>query len=293
MSAISDFRRDRLSGELVSRFAPLAVLLALMVVIAVNAPSFATPQTFAVVLADTAVLFMLAAGVTFVILLGAIDLSIQSVASLSSVILAQTLPRFGLFAFVLAIGSGLLFGIASGIVHVKLRVPSFVATLAMGGVASGLALLASSGRAITVEETGRASAAWINQSVVGAPVVVLISIVVGLVCYGVLHYSRFGRYCIAVGAGEPAAWAAGVDVERTKIMAFAASGLLAALAGANSGRTPFERIADACKPAAFAGNRLCYRRGHGDHWRPRGYWPHGDWRADRVDRTDRHDLCGC
>ncbi len=232
MSAISDFRRDRLSGELVSRFAPLAVLLALMVVIAVNAPSFATPQTFAVVLADTAVLFMLAAGVTFVILLGAIDLSIQSVASLSSVILAQTLPRFGLFAFVLAIGSGLLFGIASGIVHVKLRVPSFVATLAMGGVASGLALLASSGRAITVEETGRASAAWINQSVVGAPVVVLISIVVGLVCYGVLHYSRFGRYCIAVGAGEPAAWAAGVDVERTKIMAFAASGLLAALAGA-------------------------------------------------------------
>jgi ribose transport system permease protein len=225
-------RPDRIAGELVGRFAPLAVLLALIVFVGVNAPSFATPETFAVVLADTAVLFILAAGVTFVILLGAIDLSIQSVASLSSVILAQTLPRFGLFAFALATGSGLLFGIASGIVHIKLRVPSFVATLAMGGVASGLALLASSGRAITIEEAGRASASWINHTLAGVPVVVLISLVVGVSCFAVLRLSRFGRYCVAIGAGEPAAWAAGVDVERTKITAFAASGLLAALAGA-------------------------------------------------------------
>jgi ribose transport system permease protein len=209
-----------------SRFAPLAVLVVLIVLVAVNAPSFATPQTFAVVLADTAALFILAASVTFVILLGAIDLSIQSVASLSSAILAQTLPRFGLFAFVLAIASGLLFGVGSGIVHVRLRVPSFVATLAMGGVAAGLALLASSGRAITIEEAGRANAAWINHSVTGVPIVVLISVVVGVGGFGVLRYSRFGRYCLAIGAGEPAAWAAGVDVERTKIMAFAASGLL-------------------------------------------------------------------
>lgn len=231
MSAVN-FSRDRITREMARRFAPLAVLLALIVFVAVNSPSFATPQTFAVVLADTAVLFILAAGVTFVILLGAIDLSIQSVASLSSVILAQTLPRFDLFAFVLAIASGLLFGVASGIVHVRLRVPSFVATLAMGGVAAGLALLVSSGRAITIEEAGRANAAWINHSIEGVPVVVLISVVVGVGGFGVLRYSPFGRYCLAVGAGEPAAWAAGVDVERTKIMAFAASGLLAALAGA-------------------------------------------------------------
>jgi ribose transport system permease protein len=229
MSAVN-IGRDRITREMASRFAPLAVLAVLIVFVAVNAPSFATPQTFAVVLADTAVL-ILAAGVTFVILLGAIDLSIQSVASLSSVILAQTLPRFGLFAFVLAIASGLLFGVGSGIVHVRLRVPSFVATLAMGGVAAGLALLASSGRAITIEEAGRANAAWINHSIAGVPIVVLISVVVGVGGFGVLRYSRFGRYCLAIGAGEPAAWAAGVDVERTKIMAFAASGLLAAVAG--------------------------------------------------------------
>lgn len=232
MSLAGGFGRDLTKRELAAQFAPLAVLVAIIAVVAVNAPSFATPETFAVVLADTAVLFILAAGVTFVILLGAIDLSIQSVASLSSVILAQTLPRFGAFAFVLATGAGLLFGIASGVVHVKLRVPSFIATLAMGGVASGLALLVSSGRAITIEETGRASAAWVSGSVAGAPVVVLISLVLGLICFAVLRYSPFGRHCVAIGAGEPAAWAAGVAVDRTKIMAFAASGLLAAIAGA-------------------------------------------------------------
>jgi ribose transport system permease protein len=218
--------------ETARQFAPLAVLFVLILIVGVNAPSFATPQTLAIVLADTAVLFMLAAGVTFVILLGAIDLSIQSVASLSSVVLAQTLPRFGLLAFPLAIATGLVFGVASGVVHVTLRVPSFIATLAMGGVASGLALLLSSGRAITIEVGGRASAAWVNGSVAGAPVVVILSVAVGLACIAVLRYSPFGRYCVAIGAGEPAAWAAGVNVRRTKIMAFAASGLLAGLAGA-------------------------------------------------------------
>ena len=66
MSAVN-IGRDKITREMASRFAPLAVLLALIVFVAVNAPSFATPQTFAVVLADTAVLFILAAGVTFVI----------------------------------------------------------------------------------------------------------------------------------------------------------------------------------------------------------------------------------
>jgi ribose transport system permease protein len=213
-------------------FAPLAVLLALIAVVGVSAPSFVTPQTMAVVLADTAVLFILAAGVTFVILLGAIDLSIQSVASLASVVLAQTLPRLGFWAFPLAVASGLLFGLASGLVHVKLRVPSFIATLAMGGVASGLALLASHGRAITIERAGRASSEWINQSMAGVPVVVVVSALVALAGFALLRYSPFGRYCVAIGAGEPAAWAAGVDVERTKIAAFGLSGLLAGLAGA-------------------------------------------------------------
>src|SRR5689334_14691045 len=90
---------------------PPALLVALVLIIELAAPGFLTGDTLLLLLSNTAVLFILAAGVTFVILIGGIDLSIQSVASLSSVILAQLLPRFGMLAFVFAILSGLVFGI--------------------------------------------------------------------------------------------------------------------------------------------------------------------------------------
>ena len=83
---------------------------------------------------DTAVLFILATGVTFVIMLGGIDLSIQSMASLASVIVALTVARLGYGSFLLAIAIGAIAGLLSGIVHVRLKIPSFIATLAMGGV---------------------------------------------------------------------------------------------------------------------------------------------------------------
>ena len=116
---------------------PLILLVALLLIIEVAAPGFLTGETVSLLFANTAVLFILATGVTFAILLGGIDLSIQAVASLASVILAQLLPSLGLAAFPVAILSGLAFGALSGIVHVKLRVPSFVATLATGGVVTG------------------------------------------------------------------------------------------------------------------------------------------------------------
>ncbi|WP_413989556.1 ABC transporter permease [Labrys okinawensis] len=210
---------------------PLALLVALVLIIEVAAPGFLTGDTLLLLLSNTAVLFILAAGVTFVILIGGIDLSIQSVASLASVILAQLLPRVGLLAFPVAILSGFVFGLLSGYVHVRLKVPSFVATLATGGVVAGIALWVADGRAITIEEGGRANTAWINGSLGGLPTVVIIAAVIGIVAYIGLRYTRFGRYSMAIGAGEPAAIAAGINVDRTKIVAFAISGMLAAIAG--------------------------------------------------------------
>src|SRR5882724_4874696 len=223
--------RRFLDGKWVHGAIPLVLLVALLLIIEIASPGFLTGETVALLFANTAVLFILATGVTFAILLGGIDLSIQAVASLASVILAQLLPSLGFAAFPVAILSGLAFGILSGVVHVKLRVPSFVATLATGGVVTGLALWVSNGRAITIEEGGRENTAWINATVVGIPVVVLISAVIGIAAFLALRYTRFGRQAIAVGAGEPAAWAAGINVDRTKIIAFAASGMLAATAG--------------------------------------------------------------
>jgi ribose transport system permease protein len=232
VTALSQFRSwPEVSSGALRNLAPPALLLFLVVVIALFVPSFLSVETLTMVLADTAVLFVLATGETFVILLGGIDLSIQALASLASVIVAQLLPSLGLGAFPIAILAGLLFGIVSGVVHVRLRVPSFVATLASGGVVAGLALLAAHGRAITIEEAGRAHVGWINASTLGLPNVIAIAVLVGLAGFFILRYTRFGRYTVAVGAGEPAALAAGVNVNRTKIIGFAISGTLAALAG--------------------------------------------------------------
>lgn len=211
--------------------APPALLLLLVVLIEVFAPGFVTRDTLLMVLADTAVLFILATAETFVIMLGGIDLSVQALASLASVLLAQLLVPLGYLAFPIVVLAGLAFGLLSGLVHVRLKVPSFVATLATGGVVAGLALLAARGRAITIDEVGRGYASWIDATVLGLPAVVGIAALVGLLAFVGLHYTRFGRHTVAVGAGEPAARAAGVDVGRTKILAFGISGTLASIAG--------------------------------------------------------------
>ena len=211
--------------------APPALLLALVVLIEVFAPGFVTRDTLLMVLADTAVLFILATAETFVIMLGGIDLSIQALASLASVLLAQLLAPLGLLAFPVVVLAGLAFGLLSGLVHVRLKVPSFVATLATGGVVAGLALLAARGRAITIDQAGRDYVRWIDGTVLGLPAVVIIAAAVGLAAFVGLQSTRFGRHTVAVGAGEPAARAAGVDVGRTKVIAFGLSGMLAAIAG--------------------------------------------------------------
>lgn len=223
--------KSLLSSGWVNAAIPPLLLVVLVLGVGIAAPGFLSGDTLLLLLANTAVLFILAAGVTCVILIGGIDLSIQSIASLSSVLLAQLLPKIGVFAFPAAIFSGLVFGVLSGIVHVRLKVPSFVATLATGGVVAGIALWAADGRAITIEADGRAYTSWINGTFLGLPTVVWIAGVIGVTLYLVMRYTPFGRFSLAIGAGEPAAIAAGIRVDRTKITAFAISGMLAAIAG--------------------------------------------------------------
>ncbi|MDQ0473874.1 ABC transporter permease [Labrys wisconsinensis] len=211
--------------------APSLFLVLLVVLISLVTPGFARPDTLLVLLADTATLFILAAGLTFVILLGGIDLSVQTVASLATVLVALLVPQLGPAACLIALAAGLAAGLFSGLVHVVLKVPSFIATLATSGVVSGAALLVSKARTITIGEAGRADLGWVTGTLAGVPNVVLIGALVLVAGILVQRYTRFGRYSTAIGAGEPAAWASGIRVGRHKVMAFALCGLFAALAG--------------------------------------------------------------
>jgi ribose transport system permease protein len=219
------------SAEHIRQAMPLVTLAVLIVVVGIVTPEFLRLQTLLVLASDTATLFVMAVGVTFVIMLGGIDLSIQSVASLTSVVVALCLPRFGYLGFAIATLVGTIAGILSGLAHVKLKIPSFIATLAIGGISAGTALIISDAQAITMGVDERAYLGWITGDSLGLPHEVIIGAVVLACGMFVQRYTAFGRYSQAIGAGEPAAYASGVKVDRYKIAAFALSGSLAGFAG--------------------------------------------------------------
>jgi len=210
---------------------PLATLIILVTVVGVMEPVFLEPSTLLQLASDTAVLFILATGVTFVIMLGGIDLSLQSMASFSSIIVALTIAQLGYVSFGLAVGTGILAGFLSGIAHVKLKIPSFIATLAMGGVLFSAALVASKERSITLGDAERSYQTWVTGSHFGIPNVIVVGLIVLVVAHVLQAHTRFGRYSAAIGAGEPAAYASGVKVDRQKIFAYMLSAGFAALAG--------------------------------------------------------------
>ena len=222
---------EGLGSEQLRQWLPLSTLVILVILVGVVQPSFLEPSTLVELASDTAVLFILATGVTFVIMLGGIDLSIQSMASLASVIVALSVARFGYGSFFLAIAIGALAGLLSGIVHVRLKIPSFIATLAMGGVLFSAALVISKERSITLDDAGREYQNWITGKVLGVPNVIVIGLIVLAIAHMLQAHTRFGRFSAAIGAGEPAAYASGVKVSRQKVFAFVLSAGFAALAG--------------------------------------------------------------
>ena len=210
---------------------PVATLVVLVALVGAVQPGFLEPSTLLQLAGDTAVLFILATGVTFVIMLGGIDLSLQSMASLASVIVALTITELGYGSFVLAVAVGAVAGLLSGLAHVRLKIPSFIATLAMGGVLFSTALVISREQSITLTDSARGLQSWVTGTVFGVPNVVIIGLVVLIVGHILQGHTAFGRYSSAIGAGEPAAYASGVKVNRQKIIAYVLSAAFAALAG--------------------------------------------------------------
>lgn len=208
------------------------VLIVLVLAISIYDHTFFSVGNLLTVMADTMTLFLMASGVTLVIMLGGIDLSVQSVASMASCVLAVYLPRFGVGAIGLAVLSGVASGFLGGLVSNKLRIPSFIATLAVSGVVTSFAFYVSDTHSVNIP--GDLSAVYLSWAV-GSFLGVPCEIWVGLVCLGVLNsvltLTPFGRLVRAIGSQERAVLASGIDVSRQKLIAFTLSGTMAAIAG--------------------------------------------------------------
>ncbi|MEV8615416.1 ABC transporter permease [Amycolatopsis sp. NPDC051373] len=184
---------------------------------------------------------ILAVGMTLVILVGGIDLSVGSVVGLASVGIAELLTTndWALVPAVLAIlALGLGFGLVQGVASARFRIQSFIVTLAGMQIARGLARMWSGGEGVSITYGDGPGQAPVPFSLLGertfngtVPIPALIFVVVAALAMVLLRVSAFSRHIYAIGGNEKAARLSGVPVVRVKVLVFGICGLLAALAG--------------------------------------------------------------
>lgn len=198
---------------------------------------FIDPINQANILRDVAETGIIAVGMTFVILVGEIDLSVGSVLALSATVSAALLVRLNLgteLVLFLGLLVGALSGLVNGVVTTAVRIPSFVVTLAMMSFARGFARLALGGLAIPViAGSGSVPDSFFifAQRWFGVPVPAIVMLVVAVMSGIVLRFTPFGRHIYAVGGNAIAARLSGVRVDSVRIIAFVICGVLTALAG--------------------------------------------------------------
>jgi ribose transport system permease protein len=211
--------------------APLLVLVILSLAIGLKERSFFTPGNLANVVTRNVPLALIAVGETMVIIAGHIDLSVGSVMALSAVS-AAIFMREGqplLIAVLIAIGVGGLCGFLNGLVTTKARMPSFIVTLAMMGLARGLALVISEAQTVFPGSLGLSEA--IDHKVLGLQIAVWLLLGVALAIYVVLSKTTFGRGTYAIGSNPTAARLSGIRVDRNLVWIFTVTGVFVGLAG--------------------------------------------------------------
>lgn len=226
----------RPSRETLIKWAPLLVLVALVITFTAINPAFFSMRNFARIAIAATPALMVAIGVTFIILMGSIDLSMEGTISVTAVIfgfaflwLGGSVLSLGWLAIPLAMACGALIGLINGLAHVTLKIPSFMASLAMGFVGTGLSVTMTDGEKILIEDDvfrGLLTERWF-----GFPVMCYLALVFLLVAWFIQGWTRIGRNFYAVGGGEDLAYASGLNVRRVRVIGFALAGVFYAVGG--------------------------------------------------------------
>jgi ribose/xylose/arabinose/galactoside ABC-type transport system permease subunit len=212
------------------RYGTLIGLVALCAVLWALTPHFLTVSNLLNIAQQTSINAIVAAGMTFVILSGGIDLSVGSIVAVAGVVLGtvlhagQPVP----VAIAVSLAAGVACGVANGALVSFGRLPPFIVTLGMMSIARGAALVFTEGRPVSGFDTGVRALATGSIGFVPAPVVAMI--LVYLVAHVALTRTTFGRYVYAIGGNEEAARFSGVSVRAHKTAVYAVSGLTSAVA---------------------------------------------------------------
>lgn len=221
-------------GTVLKRMPQWKILLAfILMVIAFccTADGFMTGGNLVNVLRQSSTEMIVAMGMTFVLLIGGIDLSVGKVAMLAGTITATLLVKGTSIVVSILVGlvAGAICGLVNGVVVAKLNIPPFITTLAMMNVAEGAALLYCGGKQISglpdgFKEIGRGY-------LLGIPVAVWIMLVVIIVWAILMNKTTYGKRMVAIGGNQDVARLSGISVNKIKISVYVISGLMAALTG--------------------------------------------------------------
>jgi ribose transport system permease protein len=217
------------SRELLRRYGMVVAFALLVIILSLLSDSFLTARNILNVARQVSINAIIAAGMTFVILTGGIDLSVGSVLAFTGAVMAGLLSAGRPVAVAIAagLGVGVVLGLVNGLVVSRGKVQPFIATLAMLTIARGATLVYTDGRPITGLPD---SFVWLGAGELGSiPVPVLIMAVVFMACYFVLTQTVLGRYTYAIGGNEEAARLSGVNVAFYKTLVYVFSGVLTAI----------------------------------------------------------------
>ena len=216
---------------------PLVALLVLYALFAMLVPdTFPTAGNVRTMVRQTTVVGIAALGMTLVVILGGIDLSVGSTVALATVVIAYLLQA-GAGPLTAALGGVLvaaLCGLFNGVLITSLRVMPFIVTLGAMGIIRGAA------KGLAHEQKIDAPVTWLNNLIAELPpgskwqilpAGVWLLIMLALAVSALLHYTRFGRHIFAVGSNEQTARLCGINVTGVKIAVYVISSALAGLAG--------------------------------------------------------------
>ncbi|MBZ5591571.1 MAG: ABC transporter permease [Acidobacteriia bacterium] len=213
------------------RLLPFLSLIILFVALAISSKHFLTNTNLSSVVRQTAVINIMALGMTMIIINGGIDLSVGSILAMGG-LLGTMAMEMGLSipAGILAgIATGLLCGLANGLMITQLRIAPFIVTLGTLGIFRGTALIISNG--LPVHRIPQRFSFLGEGNVLGVPFVLWILVACGLATHVVLEHTRLGRYTFAIGSNREAAVYAGIPVKFHTTAVYAIGGMLTGLAG--------------------------------------------------------------
>lgn len=223
-----------LTRENLQKWAPLLVLIALVLFFSAANPNFLSIRNFARIGISATPALMIAIGVTYIIIMGSIDLSMEGAVAVCAVVFATvflalggSLAGWSWVAIPAAMFVGAVFGLINGLIHVKLRIPSFMASLSMGFVGIGLSLLMTGGDRIRVEDPIFRS--LLTERYFGFPLMVHFAGLALVAAWFIQSRTTIGRNFYAVGGGEDLAHASGLNVTRIRVLGFMIAGVFYAL----------------------------------------------------------------